>query len=604
MDENYSEALEDYIFSNQDVYNSYEGSPEEVSELLQQCYIEEFYMKFPYMFPALIKHYDIDISTSAKYNDTTKEFKIASVDWVNKIITTDKKVLLPNIQNEPNAQYWQIYLLEPLSDTTLLQLTHQINSNTFGFKIESTQTQDELALTFIVNTIIGFRNPQQTWIPLSLIALQDALSILVHGVIDTAEIYNMGSDYSDGDSLYITDSNPNPHYYSQAFLIKVTDNPYNVTIDDSNPPPIIYIGNPYDVGGYVVNQIVGTTYSERLPNDGTIGTGDGNLTIKVLSVKDELYTLPSFVNHTCRYISRQNDKFIALILFNAGSSYVGYGIATSDDFITWSYINRIFPLSIGSLPSWMDYTSVIIPCMSSNNVNGNIHTLLFQQIGKGLGIMTTTDFIHYTYSANKFTYTGTINGGNVVTMSEGSYMYYKGIHYIGLTVQLSNDLRPNPYVACIFTWSGNLNNMSLTLVQTLGLNRPQHSWNCGYTELPIMFEVNSKLYCICTGDDNGYVGEIGNVGKTNGLYLFNDSTGLFEEYMSNPIILNVEFDAAYTGYRDHQDACPIYPYNSKLYAMPCFNEGSNTYKVIPAQICMKNKDTVDIWLKQTLALNQ
>ena len=451
---------------------------------------------FPYgdsltMFPALIKHYDIDISTEAKYNDTTKEFKITSVDWVNKIITTDKKVILPNIQNEVNAQYWQMYVLgyEVNTANNVLQLVSQVNSNTFTFEIKSTQTQVGLALIFTVNSIIGFRNPQQTWIPLSL--------------------------------QYLVDSGI------------------------------------------------------------------------------------SYTNHSSAYICRHNNQFLSLILYNDGIiNNVGFGISTSDDFITWTPINNIVAISTNPLPEWLwPDLKQIVPNTSINNIIGNTHKLLFTTINvDGLfdvSIMETEDFIHYNFAPTYFTYTGKIDGEDISFWTGSSYYVYNNKYYISMSVALTSNTK-----TAIFEWGGSYNNMELTLVQTLGLSRPSNCWNAGYTEYLSPFIVNNKLYAFCIGgtiDTNS--SEIGNQGKTNGLYIFNDSTGLFEEYMSNPVIMNVELNNDYLIYSDHQDKVIVYPYNNKLYSLMTFNGGTNTYKVIPAQICMKNKTMVDDWKTQTINLN-
>ena len=111
-----------------------------------------------------------------------------------------------------------------------------------------------------------------------------------------------------------------------------------------------------------------------------------------------------------------------------------------------------------------------------------------------------------------------------------------------------------------------------------------------------MFEYNGYLYCICVGDDNGNIGEIGNISKTNGFYTFNNSTGLFEEYMSNPVIMNVALNNNYSNYTQHQDGVIVYPYNNKLYSIICMNSGDNTYKVFPAMFIMYNKDIINDWL--------
>lgn len=670
----------------------------------QPLHWEKKQRNYDSMFPALIKHYDIDISTEAKYNDTTKEFKIVSVDWDNKIITTDKKVILPNIQNENNAQYWQIYIVGKTITAleNIIQLTEQLTPNSFKFILVDSQTAlsciPDQILTAEVSTqgtgytdgdILYLINPLQTtgrrqsYITLSVILNPVAAQWSVVGNLHTSTIINgntMIIGLGDVNTMYqflsdltnapnksiligindlITLSNlsdainliPNPKGYVNdvadpnvssiinnnnivltALVQGANSNNIGIETDSELIITQITIGNNDSIssvatiidpiGNFTVNQIYATDYSSIIPpNPLEEGTGDNNLTIKILTTQN-IFTTVGFrnpqqgwvplnltpissghVNTVCRYVSRYNNQFISLLVYNDGGPDLGFGKTTSNDFITWSSMTAISPISTGTLPTWMDDHSIIIPCMSSNNVVGNTHTLLFEQIGKGIGIATTTDFIHYTYSANKFTYAGTINGGTITLMSEGSYIKYNGVYYIGLTVQLSNDVRANPYIACIFTWSGNLNNMALTFVQALGLNRPNYCWNVGYTELPNIFEANGKLYCLCVGDDNGNNGEIGNITKTNGLYIFNNSTGLFEEYMSNPVILNVELDSDYSNYTQHQDGVVVYPYNSRFYSIICMNSGTNTYKVFPAQLCMKNKDMVDDWVNCNINLN-
>jgi len=113
---------------------------------------------------------------------------------------------------------------------------------------------------------------------------------------------------------------------------------------------------------------------------------------------------------------------------------------------------------------------------------------------------------------------------------------------------------------------------------------------------PMMFAYNEQLFMFIQGSESTYSLIYPNRGNVNGLWELNKQTGLFEEYITNPIILNPYKNFAFTGADDHSGIAIAMQDGDRLLSLLTLNSGTNTYRIFPAELNIKYKEIVNKWV--------
>ena len=273
------------------------------------------------------------------------------------------------------------------------------------------------------------------------------------------------------------------------------------------------------------------------------------------------------------------------------------GISTSTDFKTWTLaIEKSY-----NTPSW---GANIVLLRNSNLIIGNTLYCLFttlknDQITVGrIGLMKLNlDTMTYTTS------TGYINAPHAVDDTTSDYSYaqiykYGSTTYILLDILTTGHDWETRIYKCsnLTTCNNNLSDLSLVYEQSITRsNNMFGAWNnraldgVRYHE---MFEYNNELYLFIEGNSpDTRQGQYGNSSNTIGLYKKNKLTGLFEQFYSNPLLINPVYQDWSYAYRDHMGMITVMNINNELYALMSGHNGTlNSYRVYPVKFNLATRE--------------
>lgn len=307
------------------------------------------------------------------------------------------------------------------------------------------------------------------------------------------------------------------------------------------------------------------------------------------------------VNHFCQYLYKQNDLYVGIFNVNDGSTNMGIGVATSYDFINWSAITKI--TQVCTYAPWMDETediADIVPRVSLNSKVGGkfVFPLAFLLNGTSvgrIGIASTPDFGNYEASENYFTCDDPIFvDDTTVSWWYPTYAIHNNKHLLASVITVSGvqDLY-------LFEWDGNLETMSLQLVQKISGNRKNGQFNKYITSVPNLFTYKGNLFLSVNGLEEGGVDHYknGNMSNSTGLYIYDAASGLFKEFVSNPWMINPKLSSWGSNFYMHsgQVAC-MEDEDGTVKCIPAMNHGSNTYTVFPCRLNLKSKNEINDWI--------
>lgn len=499
--------------------------------------------------PSVIYNSDVITTDTVIFNDTNKQFKITSIDWVTKTIvikdSNNKGIWLPRFNKTYNGAVngtWQVYLCvaNNLYPYYTLQLTEQVSTTTFKFVVGKLQDTTTMETNWVVGERVGFRNSYITFTP-----------------------------YLDSNKEHTIDNT------TDESGVCIIDN------DDTGRGMIIVIGHNFEVGEYVcINDIAGngngvfsihSIDSDILTLD-NINTGSGidkdnlycdNTSYIYKSVKPLQLDATDFngLNISNKLVTAlcYNNKYISLSNLNTGgmnaTNYIG--ISTSINFNEWSNIKLLNPPM--TAPTWGQLRNGVLLPRNSNIIINNIWYLPLQcykaadntytKIGLVKINITDTDNLTYTYSTD-YIKPSDMTHDSVTYYRCSQFYKFNNTTYVILEVRddtvgdNAGVYRTRIYTSDnLTTANSSLSNLNLTFIQELSRNSTSgmdYAWNGrildggGSCE---MFSYQNKLYILQLGATTGEAGLTGNRSNTIGLYEFNTNTGLFEEFYCNPVFM-------------------------------------------------------------------
>ena len=312
------------------------------------------------------------------------------------------------------------------------------------------------------------------------------------------------------------------------------------------------------------------------------------------------------VNRWPHFLVREGSKFKALCFYNDGATDTSArsGYSESTDFINWSNPVKIIP---AVRPAWCNASLSIenfIIC-GSNVIIDNYYIVPF--IGwkttagtRRIGLMKIP--LGFTGSfqptANNFSTTYLLNGNTTYDTSAilhlyTSFMQFEGKLYMAIDVY---GWSPKRKVAIFAVDYVDINNVTLTEIDNILPDNNSQSWKNLCTTNPCLFVAGSDLFCLVHGVSSTYSYIYPNQGNVNGLFKWDKSSKKFVEYISNPCMLNPALNSNFTEASQHSGIQQIIYYKDEFYSLITMSNGTNTYRVFPVKLNLRDKFETDQWL--------
>ena len=312
------------------------------------------------------------------------------------------------------------------------------------------------------------------------------------------------------------------------------------------------------------------------------------------------------INRWPHFLVREGSKFKMYGFYNDGATDTSArsGYSESTDFISWSNPVKLTP---SVRPAWVNQTldiSNFVVC-GSNVIIDNYYIVPF--IGwrttagtRRIGLMKIP--LGFTGSfqptANNFSTTYLLNGNATYDTASILHLYSSFVQFEN-KLYLAMDIygwSPKRKVAIFSVNYVDINNVTLTEIDNILPDSNANGWKNLCTTNPCLFVAGRDLFCLVHGVSSTYSYIYPNQGNVNGLYKFDKSSNKFVEYISNPCMLNPALNAPFAEATHHSGIQQIIYYNNEFYSLITMSAGTNTYRIFPVKLNLKNKYDVDQWL--------
>ena len=388
------------------------------------------------------------------------------------------------------------------------------------------------------------------------------------------------NDFIIGQCLGIIDS-VNSNYFF-GFIVSDVNNNYVKLKDDQN----INVSNE---SNYIYPS---TSFITTVPNIMTIDSSLSNLR----SIDEDGTLKINWFNST---LFKSDNKYVALITLNNPNNSLGFAISTSTDFKNWTQISRINNYNNLALPVWTDSNiNNIFPRNSNIEENGN-YIIPYNAIKKGINISRTgiikiknfNDITTYFFSSAYFSpkdENGKIfQDDNTLNYGYSNFCKYNGLYFVALDIIKNGKRSIYIYTSNnLATVGSDLNGLNLEFIQKINNQSPKDfrmmgSWNSDLNGVPSMFTYRNNLFLMTQGTTKPESYIYGNKSNCNGLYIWNDKLKIFEEYFSNPLMINPNMSGWEVFGSSHLGIPTILNDEGNLKALFTIHRGTNTYRVLP-----------------------
>jgi hypothetical protein len=312
------------------------------------------------------------------------------------------------------------------------------------------------------------------------------------------------------------------------------------------------------------------------------------------------------VNRWPHFLVKEGNKFKMFGFYNDGATDASArtGYCESSDFTTWTNPVKIIP---SVRPAWCNAALNIenfVIC-GSNVIIDNYYIVPFigwrtSDSKRRIGLMKIP--LGFTGSfqpnANNFATTYLLNGNATYDTAALLHLYSSFIQFEG-KLYLAIDVygwSPKRKVTIFSVNYVDINNVTLTEIDNIIPDSLTNGWKNLAVTNPCLFVAGRDLFCLVHGVSSTYSYIYPNQGNVNGLYKFNKSNNKFEEFISNPCMLNPYVNTNYTEAGHHSGIQVIIYYNKEFYSLITMSNGTNTYRIFPVKLNLKDKYEVDQWL--------